>query len=48
MVSHYHIDHHFSKVGNIDFNLYQLVVDYFYEMIKDNKNSVIVVIFLVY
>lgn len=36
MVLYYYIDYNFGKAGDINGNLYSLIIDHFYDFIDDN------------
>lgn len=48
MLSPYHIDDHFYKLGGINRNFYQLVVYYLCEIIINDNDWVIAIVFLVF
>lgn len=48
MVLHYYINDNFYKIQNNNGNFYGLIIDYFYELINNNKDGVIYFIFLIY
>ena len=48
MISHYHVNDDLSKAKSIDSNLDRFIINYFYELIDDDKDWVITVSFSVY